>query len=63
LLGCVILYPSWQAAAWTVLYGAIAHVMVLTEEEHLGRVFEEEYQLYCHQVPRYFRFAGIIPGL
>jgi hypothetical protein len=56
LLGCVILYPSWQAVVWLILYGSIAHVMVLTEEEHLGSVFREEYTQYCRQVPRYFRF-------
>ena len=54
LLGCVILYPSWRAAAWVGLYGAIAQVMVLTEEEHLKNIFGEEYQQYCRRVPRYF---------
>jgi protein-S-isoprenylcysteine O-methyltransferase Ste14 len=53
LLGYVILYPSWQALAWIVLYGGIAHIMVLTEEEHLGAQFKDEYQNYCRQVPRY----------
>lgn len=27
--------------------------MIITEEEHLSRVFGEEYQRYCSQVPRY----------
>ena len=54
LLGFVILYPSWQAAAWLILYGVIAHIMVITEEEHLGNVFQAEYQDYYLQVPRYF---------
>ncbi|HDD54653.1 MAG: hypothetical protein DRI65_10145 [Chloroflexota bacterium] len=57
LLGCVVLYPSWQAAAWFALYSAIAHIMVLTEEEHLGDLFGESYQSYCRQVPRYIRFS------
>lgn len=57
LLGCVILYPSWQAAAWLALYGAIAHIMVMTEEEHLGTLFGDAYQAYCRQVPRYIGFA------
>lgn len=56
LLGCVILYPSWQAVAWIALYGAIAHIMVITEEEHLGTLFGEEYQAYCRRVPRYLLF-------
>lgn len=54
LLGCVALYPSWQAAAWAALYGLIAQIMVLTEEEHLVRLFGDEYRSYCRQVPRYF---------
>ena len=58
LLGFVILYPSWQAAAWVVLYSVIGHMMILTEEEHLTRVFKDEYQRYCRQVPRYFRLSG-----
>ena len=56
LAGCVLLYPSWQAAAWVVLYGAIAHIMVITEEEHLGNLFGEEYHHYCDKVPRYLYF-------
>jgi protein-S-isoprenylcysteine O-methyltransferase Ste14 len=57
MLGFAILYPSWQAAAWMALYAVIAHIMVLTEEEHLEKVFGAEYQKYCHQVPRYFGLA------
>lgn len=58
LLGCVVLYPSWQSAAWAALYGAIAHTMVLTEEEHLENLFGAEYQDYRRQVPRYLRSTG-----
>jgi len=58
LLGCVVLYPSWQSAAWVALYGAIAHIMVLTEEEHLRNLFGEDYQNYCRQVPRYLRLSS-----
>jgi protein-S-isoprenylcysteine O-methyltransferase Ste14 len=62
LLGCVILYPTWQSAAWVVLFAAIAHVMVLTEEEHLARIFKDEYQRYRTQTPRYIRFsANVVP--
>ena len=57
LLGCVILYPSWQAAAWFVLYGAIAQIMVITEEEHLEVLFGEEYRNFSSRVPRYIRFS------
>jgi protein-S-isoprenylcysteine O-methyltransferase Ste14 len=55
LLGIVMLYPSWEAAGWVLLYGAIAHLMVLTEEEHLSTRFKVEYEEYCLQVPRYIR--------
>jgi len=55
LLGCLILYPSWQAAAWLILYGGISHLMVITEEEHLGNLFGEDYQNYSSQVPRYIK--------
>ena len=58
LLGCVILYPSWQAVAWLALYGAIAHIMVITEEEHLANRFGEEYRKYCRKTPRYIGFSN-----
>jgi len=58
LMGFAILYPSWQAVAWLALYGAIAHLMVTTEEEFLKTLFRKDYHQYCHQVPRYLGFAG-----
>ena len=62
LLGLGIIYPSIQTAAWIFLYAAIAHLMVLTEEEHLKNQFGENYLEYCRQVPRYiFRFKSILP--
>ena len=51
--GCVVLWPSWYAAGWAVLYGFVVHPMIMTEEEHLQAVFGEEYTLYCKRVPRY----------
>jgi protein-S-isoprenylcysteine O-methyltransferase Ste14 len=53
IIGCAVLWPSWYALGWVVLYGVIGHVMVLTEEEHLRNVYGEEYTLYCKQIPRY----------
>lgn len=53
VLGTVVLWPSWYAAGWAVLYGVVGHLMVLTEEEHLQKVFGEEYVRYCQRVPRY----------
>lgn len=53
LIGYALLWPSWYALAWLGLYAAIAHIMVLTEEEHLRRVGGETYAGYCERVPRY----------
>lgn len=55
----VLLWLSWHSIIWLIVLIIIAHIMVLTEEEHLGRVFEGEYREYCERVPRYFR---ILPG-
>jgi len=58
LMGFVILYTTWQAIAWLALYGAIAHLMIITEEKYLETLFGDDYHLYCQEVPRYVRFAG-----
>lgn len=63
LLGCVVLYPSWEAAVWLGCYGVVAHLMVLTEEEHLGNLFGVSYFEYCRQVPRYLPLPGKKKGL
>ena len=59
MLGFVILYPSSQAVAWFTLYGVIAHMMIVTEEEHLCNIFKTEYQDYCRQIPRYIGFPWV----
>ena len=51
--GIALLWPSWYALGWVVLYGFIAHMMVLSEEEHLLNQYGEEYTWYCERVPRY----------
>ena len=51
--GSAALWPSWYALGWLFLYAAIAHMMVLTEEEHMRNVHGEEYERYCERVPRY----------
>ncbi len=56
VIGSAVLWPSWYALGWVVLYGVVAHLMVLTEEEHLCKVYGEEYVGYCEQVPRYLGF-------
>lgn len=53
LAGYALLWPSWLGLAWLGLYGLIAHLMVLTEEGHLRRVFGGEYEDYCQRTPRY----------
>lgn len=53
VIGIALLWPSWYAVGWIALYGMVAHLMVITEEEHLYQVFGEEYAQYCKRVPRY----------
>jgi protein-S-isoprenylcysteine O-methyltransferase Ste14 len=56
VIGSAVLWPSWYALGWAVLYAVVAHMMVFTEEEHLRAVFGQEYELYCERVPRYLGF-------
>lgn len=53
VIGVAFLWPSVYGLGWVLIYGAIAHMMVRTEEEHLGRIFGSEYKHYCEEVPRY----------
>jgi len=55
-IGFALLWPSWYALGWVILFAAMAHMMVLTEEEHLRHVHGEEYVRYCARVPRYLGF-------
>ena len=56
VIGSAVLWPSWYALGWVVLYAVVAHMMVFTEEEHLRAVFGQEYERYCERVPRYLGF-------
>ncbi len=58
MLGFTLLWSMWYvyAVVLVVVYAAMGHMMVLTEEEHLRRVFGEEYVRYCERVPRYIGF-------
>ena len=58
MIGYGLLWPTWQHAGSVVLIAALAHMMVLTEEEHLLDVLGEEYERYCQRVPRYLRPPG-----
>ncbi len=53
VIGFAMLWPSWYAVGWAMLYFVLIHMMVLTEEEHLGQAHGQEYAAYCRQVPRY----------
>lgn len=53
VLGVAVLWPSWYALGWVVLYGVIGHLMVLAEEEHLRSAHGEAYARYCERIPRY----------
>jgi protein-S-isoprenylcysteine O-methyltransferase Ste14 len=52
-IGVFLQWPSLYMAGWVLIYALIAQWMVATEEEHLSRVFGEEYERYCSEVPRY----------
>lgn len=58
VVGVSLQWPSLYSLGWILLYATITHWMVITEEEHLDRVFGEEYQQYCARVPRYVFRAG-----
>lgn len=53
VLGVFLQWASLYMAGWVLMYALIGHWMIITEEEHLARVFGEEYESYCAQVPRY----------
>lgn len=53
LLGYLILWPTWRLIGVVLLYFPIAHLMVITEEEHLARTLRGRYQEYLTRVPRY----------
>ena len=58
VIGYTILWLSWCSVAWLVALIVASHAMVLTEEEHLGRIFGREYDHYRDRVPRYI---GLLP--
>ena len=58
VIGIALLWPSWYALGWLAMGGIIAHMMVLTEEEHLRHTLGESYRLYCQCTPRYLGRPG-----
>ena len=53
LSGFVLSYISIYSIFWLVLFGIIAHLMILTEEEYLTGLYGDEYKDYCKRAPRY----------
>jgi protein-S-isoprenylcysteine O-methyltransferase Ste14 len=53
VVGTFMQWPSWYAAGWVLIWVLIARWMIASEEEHLRRVFGDEYVGYCSEVPRY----------
>ena len=53
VIGPTLQWPSLYAIGWILIYAIIAHWMILTEEEHLLRIFGQAYEEYCSEVPRY----------
>jgi protein-S-isoprenylcysteine O-methyltransferase Ste14 len=55
-----MLWPSWYAVEWAILYFVLIHMMILTEEEHLLNTHGEQYREYCQEVPRNLWFRGMV---
>ena len=55
VIGTVVQRPSFYALGWVLLYGIIAQMMIVTEEEYLQIQYGEAYDQYCAHVPRYLR--------
>ena len=58
MIGHTMLWPSWTNLGSVLLLAIILHIMIVTEEEHLGGVFGDEYRRYCERVPRYLGWAS-----
>lgn len=46
-------WSTWCLAALLVVATSL-HLLVLIEEEHLRRIFGENYVAFCRDTPRYF---------
>jgi protein-S-isoprenylcysteine O-methyltransferase Ste14 len=57
VLGVALQWPSLYSLGWIILYGVIAHMMIVTEEEYLTREYGSAYDRYVEDVPRYIRFS------
>jgi len=50
--GFVLLWPSWYAAGWAILFFILIHAMIRTEEEHLLETHGQKYLDYLRRAPR-----------
>lgn len=55
VIGILLQWPSLYTTGWMVMYAIITYWMIITEEEYLHRLFGQEYEAYCLEVPRYLR--------
>lgn len=53
---------SVYSIGWVLLYAVIGHWMILTEEEHLSQIYDDEYKQYCEEVPRYLNLKKLFGG-
>jgi protein-S-isoprenylcysteine O-methyltransferase Ste14 len=58
IIGNLVLWPTWKNLLSLVLLVVLLHLMIRTEEEHLRRVFGEEYEQYRQRVPRFLGLPG-----
>ena len=49
--GIALLWLSWYALGWVVLWLFMFHFMVLIEGEHLQNRYGVEYECYYHEIP------------
>lgn len=52
---------SWWCLAALAVEAVSLHVLVLIEEEHLGREFGQRYDEFCRRVPRYLPLVFSFP--
>jgi protein-S-isoprenylcysteine O-methyltransferase Ste14 len=52
VVGNLALWPTWETTVSLLLLAVLLRMMIHTEQEHLLRVFGEEYVQYCRRVPR-----------
>ena len=63
ILGFSILWPSWYALFWAILYFVLIHIMIITEEEHLLNLYGASYEEYYNEVPRYICIRSKSKGI